>query len=257
MSAPSQLGSVQGEHDSALTILEILDHMWFRDNIVRPSPPHSTRSSCSMYEATPCTSIEMATSDAFLLFSESEGREAINNSQHSSITAGISDSDSESDSDYGGEMTSIISPPSCAKAIQHLPIIQGFPKLETIPYDNHLEKRRVPDLGIQQTSMRRRERQRATKSMTDLESDEVKGFMDLGFKFNMDNLNPHIVTMLPGLQRLGGQGKTQTHLAPPPVSRPYLSEAWLIRRPDSPLLNLRMPSLHDGVDMKKHLKFWA
>ncbi|KAE8719079.1 putative Peroxidase 21 precursor [Hibiscus syriacus] len=41
------------------------------------------------------------------------------------------------------------------------------------------------------------------------------------------------------------------------VIRPYFSEAWLIKRPDSPLLNQRVPRVSAVADMKKHLKFWA
>jgi hypothetical protein len=89
--------------------------------------------------------------------------------------------------------------------------------------------------------------------MTDLEIDELQGFMDLGFKFNMNNLSPQVVNMLPGLQRLGGQ-RVQTSI----VSRPYLSEAWLTPRSDSPVLNWRVPSEHgEAVTMKEQLKFWA
>lgn len=41
------------------------------------------------------------------------------------------------------------------------------------------------------------------------------------------------------------------------IVRPYLSESWLIKRPDSPLLNLRVPRVSVAADMKIHLKFWA
>lgn len=128
------------------------------------------------------------------------------------------------------------------------------PKLESIPSGKQLQEPAcLADLGAQQSRVRRRDRRRTTKSMTDLEIDELQGFMDLGFKFNMNNLSPQVVNMLPGLQRFGGQ-RVQTSI----VSRPYLSEAWLTPRSDSPVLNWRVPSEHgEAVTMKEQLKFWA
>ncbi|KAI6698143.1 hypothetical protein NL676_018262 [Syzygium grande] len=96
----------------------------------------------------------------------------------------------------------------------------------------------------------------------ELEMKEVKGFMDLGFIFKKEHLNPRMVSVIPGLQRLGQdtslrktaegneEGKRE-------ITRPYLSEAWLIKRPDSPLLNLRVPRASAASDMKKHLRCWA
>ncbi|XVE96736.1 hypothetical protein REPUB_Repub02eG0248300 [Reevesia pubescens] len=117
------------------------------------------------------------------------------------------------------------------------------------------------------------------RSLKDLELEEVKGFMDLGFIFEKEHLNPRMISVVPGLLRLGffktKQKKTELmNLAADElpkdddieaeqeeeirgVIRPYLSEAWLIKRPDSPLLNLRVPRVYAAADMKKHLKFWA
>nr|GLL24852.1 hypothetical protein PISMIDRAFT_439235 [Ipomoea trifida] len=39
--------------------------------------------------------------------------------------------------------------------------------------------------------------------------------------------------------------------------RPYLSYAWLIKSPNSPLLNLRMPRASAAGDIKRHLRHWA
>lgn len=158
------------------------------------------------------------------------------------------DSAINSDQEITGTMLSLI------KAKQHSYGIPRPSKLESIPSGKQLQApANLVDLGAQQSSVRRRDRRRATKSMTDLEIDELKGFIDLGFKFNMNNLSPQVVNMLPGLQRLGGQ-KVQNSI----VSRPYLSEAWLTPRSDSPVLNWRVPSEHgEAVTMKEQLKFWA
>lgn len=91
---------------------------------------------------------------------------------------------------------------------------------------------------------------------------EVKGFMDLGFIFKKEHLNPRMVSVIPGLQRLGqdtsirktAEGDEEGRRE---ITRPYLSEAWLIKRPDSPLLNLRVPRASAASDMKKHLRRWA
>ncbi|GLJ14949.1 hypothetical protein SUGI_0243950 [Cryptomeria japonica] len=109
---------------------------------------------------------------------------------------------------------------------------------------------------IQQTAPRLKERKRGTKSLTDLEFDEVKGFSELGFTFSAEDLTPRVVQVLPGLQRLSKQGAAcESYLK---VSRPYPSEDWLMRRPDPPVRKLQMPALRmQGVDMKENLKFWA
>eukprot|EP01018_Ginkgo_biloba_P014956 Gb_36828 [translate_table: standard] len=107
---------------------------------------------------------------------------------------------------------------------------------------------------IGKPSVHHRERKKGVKSLTDLEFDELKGFMDLGFSFSKDDLTPRVVSMIPGLQRLGNNETTWA----PTVSRPYLSEAWLMPRTGVPLPNWHMPGPQEqGVKMKEHLKFWA
>ncbi|XP_044474341.1 uncharacterized protein LOC123202450 [Mangifera indica] len=111
------------------------------------------------------------------------------------------------------------------------------------------------------------------RSMWDLELEEVKGFMDLGFIFKKENLNPQMIRVVPGLQRVKSFKNKPCRSTKPEfdaedieedehehekgIMRPYLSEAWLIKRPDSPLLNLKIPRVITAADMKKHLKFWA
>ncbi|KAJ8754268.1 hypothetical protein K2173_002168 [Erythroxylum novogranatense] len=119
------------------------------------------------------------------------------------------------------------------------------------------------------------------RNLEDLELEEVQGFMDLGFVFNKENLSPRMISLVPGLQRLGlckklinnsslidsgsvaegDDNKLREEEAEAEqervVIRPYLSEAWLIKRPDSPLLKLRLARVSAPSDMKKHLRFWA
>lgn len=125
-----------------------------------------------------------------------------------------------------------------------------------------LKKRRYSK-SLQQKS-------KSCRSLMELELEEVKGFMDLGFRFNKECLSPRMMSVLPGLQRVklhqvarDGDDDDETDQQDDEdyekrVMRPYLSEAWLIKRPDSPLLNFRMPRVTAAADdMKKHLRFWA
>lgn len=127
--------------------------------------------------------------------------------------------------------------------------------------------------------VRRLQKSMSCKSLGELELEEVQGFMDLGFIFKKENLSPRMMSLVPGLQRLGvckhkestklndideavKDDETETEQEEKQkgaVRRPYLSEAWFIRRSDSPLLNLRMSTRTstDDDDMKKHIRFWA
>lgn len=114
------------------------------------------------------------------------------------------------------------------------------------------------------------------KTLSELELEEVKGFMDLGFKFNKETLSPITMNIIPGLQSLTRPKKDKAQDEAQldnddiyeeddddleendrGVLRPYLSESWLIKRPDSPLLNLKLPREYATADMKKHLRYWA
>ncbi|KAL2899683.1 Glutamate 5-kinase [Bienertia sinuspersici] len=107
----------------------------------------------------------------------------------------------------------------------------------------------------------------------DLELEELKGFMDLGFKFEKDQLSPRTKQVLPGLLRVEGQyedadtsstfddtvdeGNNNEEKTTEVGNKPYLSEAWMVKRPNSPLLRLRMARVSRAEDMKKCLKLWA
>ncbi|GKV12242.1 hypothetical protein SLEP1_g23415 [Rubroshorea leprosula] len=113
----------------------------------------------------------------------------------------------------------------------------------------------------------------STQSLRDLELEEVKGFMDLAFIFNREHLNRRIMRVILGLQRFEFHKNNDTNIEQPKeddaeddtkqkeeeggVTRLYLSETWLIKRPSSPLLNLKFPRELATFDMKKYLRFWA
>ena len=115
------------------------------------------------------------------------------------------------------------------------------------------------------TCARKLQKSISCRTLGELELDEVKGFMDLGFTFKKECLSPRMMSVIPGLQRLGVMDATETvegnHIEAEEqkrgIMRPYLSEAWPIKRPDSPLLNLKIPKRCSSANMKKHLRFWA
>ncbi|ESQ52997.1 hypothetical protein EUTSA_v10017132mg [Eutrema salsugineum] len=114
-------------------------------------------------------------------------------------------------------------------------------------------------------------RTRRGKSMSDLEYEELKGFMDLGFVFSEeDHKDSDLVSILPGLQRLvkkddGGLRVTEENISNGNrVARPYLSEAWDLcggrkgKRQMTPEIKWRVPApAVKEVELKDHLKLWA
>uniref|UniRef100_A0A2N9GPP3 Uncharacterized protein n=1 Tax=Fagus sylvatica TaxID=28930 RepID=A0A2N9GPP3_FAGSY len=87
------------------------------------------------------------------------------------------------------------------------------------------------------------------RSPSDLESEEVQGFKDLGFTFDKD-LCPSVVNILPGLQQKKPEDWDQDE-----ARRPYLSEAWLVQSCDPPIPNWVPKASKE--DMKAQIKFWA
>ncbi|XP_041997190.1 uncharacterized protein LOC121747253 [Salvia splendens] len=104
---------------------------------------------------------------------------------------------------------------------------------------------------------------RKSRSLVDLELQEVKGFMDLGFVFKKHNLSSHVISLIPGLQRIKSQDDQDLEILDEEreekLMMPYLSESWLVKLQDSPLiLSLRISRVcNDSDKVKKHLKDWA
>ncbi|PIN05135.1 hypothetical protein CDL12_22332 [Handroanthus impetiginosus] len=115
-----------------------------------------------------------------------------------------------------------------------------------------------------------KKKNRLSKSLSELEFEEVKGFMDLGFVFSEEDKDSSLVEIIPGLQKLGLQrddtpGKKEEIRRSEELSglraRPYLSEAWEVlnvrEKEESPLLKWRFPVVSNEIDMKASLKWWA
>ncbi|GAV57599.1 DUF1685 domain-containing protein [Cephalotus follicularis] len=146
------------------------------------------------------------------------------------------------------------------------------PKLHTI-----LSGKEITEEGITQAQAQESHEKRATsrsnnrnkssisstKSLSDLEIEELKGFMDLGFVFTEEDRDSSLVEIIPGLQRLGKEDSEESGVVADgsTVSRPYLSEAWEVlekREKENPvLMNWRFPTLSNEIDMKDNLRWWA
>ncbi|XP_061353229.1 uncharacterized protein LOC133298003 [Gastrolobium bilobum] len=117
---------------------------------------------------------------------------------------------------------------------------------------------------ISQSHRRRLRKGKTTRSLSNLEFKELKGFMDLGFVFSEEDKDSRLVSLIPGLQRLGRdearESTEQQNIDETVIYRPYLSEAWGIldqRKVVNPLLNWRVPTPSNEIDMKDNLRFWA
>ncbi|XP_020215810.1 uncharacterized protein LOC109799625 [Cajanus cajan] len=146
-------------------------------------------------------------------------------------------------------------------------------RLRTIPSEREIrefscEKREEIKIERKERGFghgRRRVRKgRTTRSLSELEFKELKGFMDLGFVFSEEDKDSRLVSLIPGLQRLGrgeeveGKGDDYESVA---FDKPYLSEAWdvLDQRGtgNDPLMDWRVPVRGNEIDMKDNLRFWA
>ncbi|KAM3284892.1 hypothetical protein P3S67_023691 [Capsicum chacoense] len=122
---------------------------------------------------------------------------------------------------------------------------------------------------------RRRRRTRRTKkglskSLSELEFEELKGFMDLGFEFSQEDVNSSLVEIIPGLHKLRKNRDSDDNDQDKKVdifeksnksrARPYLSEAWGVlekKKKMNPLMNWKVPETSNEIDMKHSLKWWA
>nr|XP_016488175.1 PREDICTED: uncharacterized protein LOC107808197 [Nicotiana tabacum] len=115
----------------------------------------------------------------------------------------------------------------------------------------------------------RRTKKGLSKSLSELEYEELKGFMDLGFEFSEEDVNSSLVEVIPGLQKLGKNRssddqekvnfleKSDLHSR---AIRPYLSEAWEVferKKKMNSLMNWRIPATSNEIDVKHSLKWWA
>ncbi|GMN67241.1 hypothetical protein TIFTF001_036312 [Ficus carica] len=143
--------------------------------------------------------------------------------------------------------------------------------------ESRLTRRRTRSKQLGETTRR--------KSLSDLEFEELKGFLDLGFVFTEEECkDSKLVSMIPGLQRFckkcgttdrseekddvlhqeDDRIQSKIERRSEGISRPYLSEAWDVldseyqnRKRDENMMNWKIPTLVTDVDMKDQLRFWA
>ncbi|KAL7087067.1 hypothetical protein ACP275_13G042600 [Erythranthe tilingii] len=128
--------------------------------------------------------------------------------------------------------------------------VEGAFDTETNTRNRQLNKRR----------MRNKRRSGAGKSLSELEFEELKGFMDLGFVFTGDDqkLDSKLVSIIPGLQRLGKNvDESASESESESISRPYLSEAWNYSSTNPSMKDWRIPAFGNEMELKHHLRFWA
>lgn len=103
-----------------------------------------------------------------------------------------------------------------------------------------------------------RRKKKGSKSLSELEFEELKGFLDLGFTFSEEETDSRLLSIVPGLQRLGKKAVEDDPEDETVVSRPYLSEAWSFdRKEEDPLMYWRISAVGNEMDMKNQLKYWA
>lgn len=166
----------------------------------------------------------------------------------------------------------IFSPKSVLRStnLQTIPSQKEIKEQEPIiKVQEKTEEKTEENRGTRNRGIRRRSRKKGgfSKSLSELEFEELKGFMDLGFVFSEQDLDSNLVEIIPGLQRLGkktnGVDQEDVHVVQknPQVSRPYLSEAWAVwereKRVHKPFMKWRIADMDNEIHMKDSLKLWA
>ncbi|KAL6567350.1 hypothetical protein OROGR_001018 [Orobanche gracilis] len=143
--------------------------------------------------------------------------------------------------------------------------ISQKPYLATIPSEREfsIEIPRTPKLNKPRRGLNKKMK-RLSKSLSELEFEEMEGFMDLGFVFSEeDKGDSSLAEIIPGLQKLGRDCEERRIFEESCASRarPYLSEAWNVyhnrQMERAPLMEWRMPAVSNEIDMKDSLKWWA
>lgn len=144
------------------------------------------------------------------------------------------------------------------------------PKLQTILSSKEIAGTESPERGNGKTESKkkirayRRKRGAESKSLSELEFEELKGFMDLGFVFSEEDKDSSLAAIVPGLNRLRKKEEEEEEETES-ISRPYLSEAWEAMEKEEEMkkplmmmkmkMKLRIPG--NEIDMKDDLKWWA
>ncbi|GAB4831450.1 hypothetical protein Ancab_005465 [Ancistrocladus abbreviatus] len=175
----------------------------------------------------------------------------------SSLSSIDSRSISEENHQMGSSKTSQIldslSPNSVLFAPKLQPILSG-------KESQKLEAQETPTARISRGRRRSMNRKKGlSRSLSELEFQELKGFMDLGFVFSEEDKDSTLASIIPGLQRLGKKEENEDDDRSE-ISRPYLSEAWEVlekRKRENVSMNWRVPDSTSEIDIKDYLRCWA
>ncbi|XP_010274414.1 PREDICTED: uncharacterized protein LOC104609737 [Nelumbo nucifera] len=219
-------------------VLQLYDHYWFNHQILTKKPPSSPP------VADPVPEIKTETPEP-----ESSRPPALHVRSRSDEL-----------SSKTGFRLEIHSPNSVLPTPKLETILSGKEVTEAREETRKQEKVEIEKPSKKATGRRRRKKKGSSKSLSDLEFEELKGFMDLGFVFSEEDKDSSLVSIIPGLQRLGKKDVEEEAIDESTIPRPYLSEAWGVldqRKERNPLMNWRIPPLGSETDMKDHLRFWA
>ncbi|XP_057746355.1 uncharacterized protein LOC130965605 [Arachis stenosperma] len=238
----------------AAAVLNLFDSCWFELNVLMKSstiiPPKATSSAENLDHK---------------VRGEEEEEEEI--SESASKLARIQTSThSRSMSDQSVEATSFkhesMSPDSVLMIPSKLQTILSGKEATDSEEESHQNPSHEAVVLVPEKNMKKKKRRRETKSLSDLEFEELKGFMDLGFVFSEEDKDSTLASIIPGLQRLGKKESSDSDESM--VQRPYLSEAWEVycydkkkKEKENPLMNWKFPAVNNETDIKDSLRWWA
>ncbi|CAK9327526.1 unnamed protein product [Citrullus colocynthis] len=135
---------------------------------------------------------------------------------------------------------------------------------DSLEISRKLEIERRPKTESGRRLRGRRMKRSESRSLSELEFEELKGFMDLGFVFSEEDKGSSLASIVPGLNRLGKkeeEEEEEERKLGGEISRPYLSEAWEAMEEEEEelkkplMMKWKFPS--NQIDMKDNLKWWA
>ncbi|XP_004243270.1 uncharacterized protein [Solanum lycopersicum] len=217
--------------------LNLFDFHWFEYQILKPKRPFSTTT--PILEETP----KLSKTPTFMVRSQSD----LCLSSKDYIFDSIS------------EKSQSPSPKSVLEA-KLQPILSG---------KEYNELKSSPEAAVKNRAncRSRKKKSNNSKSLSELEFEELKGFMDLGFEFSEKDKDSNLVSIIPGLKRLGMENERGfDENDESGVSRPHLSEAWGVWEEQKKMEDWKKNSLKiwkfdsdfgNEMEIKHQLKFWA
>lgn len=259
--------SMSSDHEQF--VLELFDNLWFNNGVLLSKGSRSI----SVVVATKDDEDDEPAAGAVPRLSRAPsiiGRSASDQA--------LSLNDNQSDSDSSSTPKSVLAMRPALQTIRSGKEIGEFEQVTTdcskgCAENRVIEKRNSKSRG---GGGRRRRNNGSSRSLSELEYEELKGFMDLGFVFPDEDKDSSLVSIIPGLQRLGRKDNESNSTGTgdnnnnnnnrgvfhyqSSVPRPYLSEAWDVQEMENtlkPLVNWRIPAFGNEMELKDHLKFWA